>query len=148
MKKEGKYFDKELGPLIYNPDLNWYDVLLDTKYGKVEVSLSCDEFERMEDFISELRKFCNRIESVMAEAHLLIAEKMVPLKNESWLDENEDPITREMLMDAIVPQGATINLSKGGLAEMFFDDGGFFEEHSIVVWHSEDGSVSDPHLAG
>ncbi len=148
MKTPDTIDDPELGALAYNSQLNWYEVCRDTKDGEVRISLSCDEFSDLTDLVDELRSFSRKVEKVMEDAYADIASTMVHLKNESWLQDGEVPFSEERFMSSIRGRGASISMDKGGLAEMFFDDGGVFGGHSIVVWHDEDGTCSGAHLAG
>jgi hypothetical protein len=148
MERKPTIRDRELGDLHYDSSLDWYEIEARTRFGLADVSLDREEYSSADELVADLRAFCRGLESIREEAFAEIVKTMVPLKNECWLDDHEKPISADELLAAVESQQVSISLSKGGLAEMFFNDGGSFGGHSIVVWHSEDGTVDGAHLAG
>lgn len=148
MDKPPTFQDAELGELRYDLTLDWYEVVVQTRFGLVTVSLDCEEYASIDPLVTDLRAFCRKLDPVLEKAFANIVKIMVPLKNECWLNDNETPISADELLNAVQSEEISISLCKGRLAEMFFNDGGFFGGHSIVVWHDEDGTVDGAHLAG
>lgn len=148
MEENQTVYIPELGELRYDVSMDWHEIVVPSKFGMIDLTLSCEEELSPNELVTEIQTFCNNLDSVLEKAFKEIVDTMVPLKNECWLNDDEIPISGEELLQAIQSKEISISLCEGGLAEMFFDDGDFFGGHSIVVWHSKDGVVNGAHLAG
>jgi len=148
MEWQSTITDNDIGVLTFDEERNWYTVIMNTEHGNVEVSLGCDDFENQSDLLKDLKGFCFNLNSILDSALHEFVKDLLPLKNEYWLSSSESIYTESSFLKRVKLSKISISMSEGGLAEMFFDDHGLFADHSMVVWHEEDGVVSGPHLAG
>jgi hypothetical protein len=138
----------ELGELRYDGEMDYHEIDVPSRFGVIKITLECEDELSVDKSISELRTFCSNLDAILEKAFKEIVDTMLPLKNESWLDDNEAPISADELLQATQSGEISISLCQGGLAEMFFEDGNVFDGHCIVVWHREDGIVEKAHLVG
>ena len=78
-------------------------------------------------------------------ARAFCASKLLRLKNETWLEDQEEPITRETFIETLELEGITA-FSDGSFS-LYFDENDIFWGHSIVV-DVEDNVLIDANLAG
>lgn len=64
-------------------------------------------------------------------------QKLLPLKNENWLDEEEVELTPDTFLDRMTLESITV--SSDGSFEFWYDDGNLFFGHSIQI----SGSLSE-----
>ncbi|OUC12647.1 MAG: hypothetical protein B0A82_21475 [Alkalinema sp. CACIAM 70d] len=138
----------ELGELRYDGEMDNHEIDVPSRFGVIKITLECEDELSADELVAEIRTFCSNLDSILEKAFKEIVDTMLPLKNESWLDDDEAPISADELLQATQSGEISISLCQGGLAEMFFEDGDFFGGHWIVVWHREDGVVEEAHLAG
>lgn len=99
---------------------------------KVEIIYDPSELIIKEgDFISKINEKLNWIINNENEINNEIANKLLGLKNESWLEENESELSERKFIKKI--KLVAINFFDELSSELIFDDGGLFWEHEIVV---------------
>ena len=74
------------------------------------------------------------------------ASKLLNLKNENWLSENEDPISSKKFIETIEFDGI-LAFAEGGF-EIYFMDHDLFGGHTIIVDVNEDFEFEDAKIAG
>ncbi|MBF0105916.1 MAG: DUF2262 domain-containing protein [Deltaproteobacteria bacterium] len=90
----------------------------------------------MTDWISQNKK--------LIEDH--VVSDMLSLKNDVWLDDDEDPLSTKQFLSSIRP--ADMLVSADGSVELFFDAGDLFFGHQIEVYILTDKTMDPAHLAG
>lgn len=148
MEWQSTIIDNEIGALTFNEKMNWYTVITNTEHGHVKVSLSCDDFDNQSDLLKDLKIFCSNLNSILDRAVHEFVKDLLPLKNEDWLSSSEVIYTERSFIKQVKLSKISISMDEGGLAEIFYDNDCLFTDHSMVVWHGEDGVVSGAHLAG
>ena len=74
------------------------------------------------------------------------ATKLLKLKNENWLGENERPITQTVFIETIEFDG--INAFAEGGFEIYFNDHDLFNGHIIIIDVNEDFGFDNAKIAG
>ena len=82
----------------------------------------------------------------LEKAKQFAATELVPVKNLSWLDENEPEITESQFISRIKLTGIYVYGDEN--FELFFDDNGMFAAHIIIVTFDENFQFGEASLAG
>lgn len=150
------FLEKQLEPVFY----------MDEVFGEFELDKSVNVFEKtIEWCCKEVRiSFDNddesEIKSILETGHVLYrdqkdwmrkicdfaCDKLLDLKNDVWLDDEKEEITREEFIEAI--ELCDISLEPDGAFTFWFDDGDLFWGHSIIAEGNIDGTLHDAHIAG
>ncbi|PWH84317.1 hypothetical protein DIS18_07225 [Algibacter marinivivus] len=139
-KENGITEDREL-----NYDRSVANLLL---FGnQVEIVYHHAEIELNEnDFLNEINKKLNWVSKNQKEINNDIARKLVPLKNGSWLGENESKISKNNFLNRIRLDSI---LFFGDLSfELIYDDGNLFWKHQIVVDLNKDNKLINIDIQG
>jgi len=99
-----------------------------------------------EEFIIKIN---NQLNWLIKHKHLVdevIIRDLLPLKNDSWLDENETVLSEERFLEAI--SLTSIDFDQNAGATLYYDDGNTFFGHTIVVEISSKQKVKQASIAG
>jgi hypothetical protein len=114
---------------------------------QVEITYDPSEIELNENkFIDQINSRLNWISDNEKTLKNGIAEKLVPLKNESWLDETETEISNNEFVKRI--QLSRITFYGDGNSELTFDDNDLFWEHQIVADLNAKNKLTDINIRG
>jgi hypothetical protein len=91
-------------------------------------------------------KICNWLSSNLHLVKAFAASQLTELKNSTWLEEGESPVSEQSFIETI-ELDAVNAYSEGGLS-IFFKDKGLFWGHSIVVNVDTNFSLIDVEIAG
>ena len=73
-------------------------------------------------------------------------ERLLTLKNDSWLDDEEDEVTAAEFSSRLRPEGVTVY--QDGQFEFFYSDGDLFWGHSIQLKGNIDQGLRSAAIAG
>lgn len=139
-----------IGTLIYNEQFNWYECKLKINTILVDISISHTSPKKLEKLIAFAN---NQIRAKFYEKMLLeMEDKMIKLKNESWLDKNEEtgeeelPITVKDFRERVFLESIVFN--EDCSAQIYFNDDDIFWGHSIEINIDEKGHYNDANLVG
>ena len=139
-----------LGNLTYNDKLEWYEGKFKVENKVIEVSVYNAEPNEFEKLISFADK---QINSKFYEEMLLKMEsKMIELKNDAWLGEDEEtgedepPITIENFRKRI--SISSIVFYDDCTSSIYCNDDDIFWGHSIDISVDKNGKFKDANLAG
>jgi hypothetical protein len=82
------------------------------------------------------------IDAIKAHA----ADDHLPIKNKDWLQDGEAPLSKPDFIKRLSLNGMNLLDDEG--MDLFFDDGGLFAGHSIIVSIEEDGKPGYVQLFG
>ena len=139
-----------LGNLTYNDKLEWYEGKLKVENKVIEVSVYNAEPNELEKLISFVDKQINA--KFYEEMLLKMENKMINLKNEAWLDEDEEtgedepPITIENFRKRI--SISSIVFYDDCSVSIYCNDDDIFWGHSIDISVDKNGKYKDANLAG
>ncbi|ULC60448.1 DUF2262 domain-containing protein [Flaviramulus sp. BrNp1-15] len=139
-EEKGINEDKEL-----NYDRNSTSAIL---FGnKVEITYNPSEIELSEsDFIIGLNQKLNWISKNKNEINSQIAKKLLPLKNQSWLNDNESIITERDFINRI--KLGSILFFGDLSSELVYDDGNLFWGHQIVADLNKKNELTNVDIQG
>ncbi len=114
---------------------------------KVEITYNPSEIEMKEsNFIIGLNQKLNWISKNKHEINSQVVKKLLPLKNESWLNDSESKITEKDFINRIKLESI---LFFGDLSsELVYDDGNLFWGHQIVTDLNEKDELTNVDIHG
>lgn len=117
--------------------------LSDEKYFLTLCDFKENEIEKATQFAGKIVKWLNiNINKVKPYA----ASEMLEIKNDTWLEEDQDPITTSEFVEGISMEGVTA--FSDGSFETYFNDGDIFWGHSIVVGIDEEFNFTNADISG
>jgi len=139
-----------LGKLTYNDKLEWYEGKFKIENKDIDLSVYYAEPNELEKLISFVDK---QINSKFYEEMLLkIESKMIILKNDTWLGEDEEtgedepPMTIENFRNRI--SISSIVFYDDCSSSIYCNDDDIFWGHSIDISIDKNGKYKDVNLAG
>ena len=138
------------GELIYDEKFQWYEGTFTIDNKDIELII---HYETPKNFKNVLAFIDNQLKSKFYEKVLLeMEEKMVDLKNDNWLDEDEETgeeeqeITKEDFRKRISIENISFNNDCS--STIYCNDDDIFWGHSIEITVDENGNYTDSNLAG
>ena len=114
---------------------------------KVEITYDPSEIELNEDkFIDQMNRTLNWIADNESGIKSGVTKKLLPLKNENWLEENEIELSESEFIKRI--KLSSISFFGDGSSELIFDDGDLFWEHQIVADLSGKNKLTEINIRG
>jgi hypothetical protein len=95
--------------------------------------------------LAQARRLVGAPDEFAERARQLASETMRELKNETWSGD-DPPLSAAQLADRLSLEACEI--AADGVATLYFDDGGLFGGHSVVVYIDPGGDFVDAKLAG
>lgn len=119
------------GELTLDPTLNWYEVELDWGEKRVQLYLSMNDCPSADELF-------RTAESLWKDQHMwdqrlrkYAADQLLQLKNDAWLDEDEDDVTADAFYQCMTTK--SIVVYPHDRFQFTFDDGDLFWGHVIQV---------------
>jgi hypothetical protein len=136
-----------LGVVAFDEAMYWWETRSKVPLGGVEpVALTLTvsgepelPAERFDEAAAVLRRLDPRI------LRRLVAEHYLELYNDTWCQDDDEELDEAGFMARIRPTSVDVN--EDGV-EIYFNDGGLFAEHSIVLSLDADLNLTDLKLAG
>ncbi len=123
--------DVKLGTLVLDRELDWFDTK--AQWGARMISLTIGAVDDQPPKVALEAALALFDESSAWERRVrgYAADELLALKNESWLDEDEHPVSRDQFLDRLKLE--SIGVDEDGGFEFGFDDGDLFWDHEILV---------------
>jgi hypothetical protein len=146
LQKPVKIKDTAFGTFTLDRYADWYEGKVTWNGRKVRLALSAVESADAERALQVARTLWRAQKSWHAKVLAYAVQQLLPLKNESWHDENERPLTakqfqKRMKLDTIV-------VSPDGSLEFEHEDGDLFGGHSIQILGSLKKGLYDADIPG
>ncbi|MBU3092844.1 DUF2262 domain-containing protein [Clostridium sp. CF011] len=146
LKKPIIYIDSILGTFTFNRQVNWYIGDISWNGKSIKLNLSVYEPEGInlglqvaktlwEDQVTWNNRVCK-----------YAVHELLKIKNESWLEEEEDKVTSEQFRNCIILEEITIN--PNGEFEFWHNDGDLFWGHSILISGNLTDGPNDADITG
>jgi len=114
---------------------------------KVEIHFDPDNIKiDLEDYVNLVDKQLQWINSNSDFIHQKIVAEMLELKNSTWLDDGEKPLSEENFKQRIELE--TITFFEDGSYELYFKDGDIFFGHVIIASMDKENKVERVYMAG
>lgn len=124
------YESAVLGKFQLDRRLDWYDGKAEWNGSMIEIFLAGD-LEKLETIEKNAILIVDNQQVWDAYIKEKICEELLPLKNESWLEDDAKPLTADEFISKLFLESITVNDSDE--FQMCFNDGDLFWEHAILV---------------
>ncbi len=129
--------DADLGRFEFDRRLNWYSRSLPWDGSTAKLNLTADDKGQISSALNVAKELWKAQAAWSEKVGKFAAAQLVSLKNDSWLDSGEAPLTESDFAGKV--QMESVIVDPDGACEFWLKDGGLFAGHSILVR----GSVSD-----
>lgn len=129
-----------LGDLEYDASFDWYSGSLP---GGVRLSVVPGGDATVTT--THLDRLASDLDGLRDRARQDAAKNLLAPKNETWLGDDEPPLTADAFQSRLGLEGVVVQ--PGGL-EIFFDDGDLFWGHTVIVAYDDDGALVEADIAG
>lgn len=143
------YFDIELpiiGMLHYEKEYDWYEGRIKVQQSEIPIRLSTDEEGEVASACRRATNFVIELENRAQSAKEYAVERLLELKNETWIDENEEPSTSEQFKHRMVIE--SISIDSDGEVSFYHNDGDLFWGHCILVTMDNKNNFIHAEIAG
>ena len=146
LKKPITYKDEVFGLLTYDRQVNWYSVNVNWIDKSIKLNLSLESTDGLESAL--------RIAHILYNDKIIwdnrvkdyAVHKLLPLKNESWLEEDETEVTEIQFKKRMSLESITVY--PDGSFEFWHDDGDLFWGHSILISGDLEKGPADADIPG
>jgi len=134
--------DVFLGRLTYDESLDWYE---GTAGDGVTIYIYTDEDSRPDPALAYARQVLADLPGLDRRARQIAADALLENKNETWLEEDEPPVSEDEFQVRLTLESITFYPDE--TAEVFYADGDLFWGHTILL-NLEGNTLTGAHLAG
>jgi hypothetical protein len=120
-----------LGTLLLDRRLGWWNGEAEWNGAKVQVTADSDENGVLTGAFSTADALWNDPTAWEERVIAFAVEKLLPLKNDSWLDEDEEELTAGEFRDLMTLESIIVR-TDGGFT-FYFNDGDLFWGHTIQI---------------
>jgi hypothetical protein len=113
------------------------------KWAELFIETAGDE-KKAPMLIDYANEFLAWFEENEEEIKKYAAQKMLKLKNKTWLEPKEKPATEKDFLKKMKIDSVSINSDKSAI--LFFDAGNLFTDHSIIIDVSKNKKLTDAYL--
>jgi hypothetical protein len=138
--------DAELGHMTLDRSLDIYEGNAQWGDRPIRLILSADVPEQPGVVLNAAKSFLRaqtRWDTLIRE---VAVSKLLPLKNDVWLEEGEEPVTSEAFLKRMAPN--TLEIIEQGDWSLWFDDNDMFWGHAITIRGRTDSNEVEASLAG
>ena len=132
--------------ITFNSETENFEALISNGHKTYSISLydfKESETNKASALVSDI---CSWLPSTYEIIRDFCASKLLSLKNETWLEEDEEPLTKERFAEIITLK--SIAAYSDGSLTLYFDDNDIFWGHSIVVYVRKNHVLYDANIAG
>jgi hypothetical protein len=135
----------ELGTLTLDRRVNWFSGDIPWRSAHVQLNLDMNDAQSANDLTAMAQTIWKNQNAWEGRTKEYAAVRLLPLKNESWLDEDEDEVTARVFCERMVLESVTVHAAD---LEFYFRDGDLFWGHTILVSATHDGELIDAEICG
>ena len=129
--------DELFGKLTLNKRVNWYEAEAMWNGLHVKIQLSVNEQDDAGESLKTAHALWQSQDEWDQRIHDFAVQKLLPLKNDTWLDDDELEVTADQFKDRMTLEAVTV-YSDGSFA-FWHNDGDLFFGHAIMI----KGTLSD-----
>jgi hypothetical protein len=141
-----EFSDSVLGRLILNRLAGWFEGNVVWQGGMINLALSAAAEIDRQAAVQTAKVLLDSMLEWSQQVNNLAVSKLLSLKNECWLDEDEQEISSTEFLNRM--QLKSITVYPDGSVDFWHDDGDLFWGHSILVTGSLSDGVTDASIAG
>lgn len=138
--------DPVLGRLVLNKSINWFEGKITWLGKRVDVAVSVDDAGNPTDSLRTAKSLLEGMEQWAIKVNEYAAGELLELKNDNWLGEDENPISKGEFISRM--QLNSITTYPDGDFDFWHYDGDLFWGHSIQVSGSLSEGLTHADIAG
>ncbi len=146
IKKEVTYEDERLGKFVLDKGVKWFSKEFLWCSNKAELAFNTSDINDLKRMIKDSSSVIESDEEWDNKAKNFAATKLLELKNDFWLDEDEEELTHEDFLERL--QLETLNIKSDGGLTFWYDDGDLFAGHVLIVEANVNGDFINAEIAG
>jgi hypothetical protein len=137
LQKPALISTSRFGDLTLDRSVDWYEGRVEWNGEQIKISFETDVDKSITEGLATAEKLWLAQADWKQKVEAFATQVLLPLKNDNWLDEGENPLTTEQFKSRMTLESIQIN--RGGKFEFWHNDGDLFWGHSIQV----SGSLKD-----
>lgn len=134
------------GKMEYQRAFGWYVGRAEWNGKNIDVSLSCSNADDPIGVLDAASRLFREQEEWVRRVNDYAVEQLLPLKNDSWLDEGEAELTKEQFLAKMKLE--SISVEEAGSFTFWHDDGDLFFGHSIQISGDFENGLTDADTPG
>lgn len=131
LKKPVTFEEPQLGLFTYDRRTKWYSAKIRWNWRKIDIHLNIDKDKYLDSILKTAHALRNNSKYWNHIIYEYAARKLLQLKNEYWLDEDEKILTKNKFKSRLKLDSISIN--EDGTFDFWLDDGNLFLGHTIQV---------------
>jgi len=137
LQKPVVHQDHQFGHFTLDRRVNWYTAETEWNGTIVALNLSLDDSDKLDAALQVARSLWKYQKQWATRIEDYAVQELLPLKNESWLDEDEVELTADQFKGRMTLESVTVD--PDGSFDFWHNDGDLFWGHSIQI----SGSLSE-----
>lgn len=137
--------DDVLGELRYDMTRKCHTGTVPTSHGVVGLEIHRDG-EHLDIAMENARKVVAAMATLFPRVVNKLTHELLELKNQTWLEEDENEVTEADFRDRA--RLSSITILGGGMTTFFFNDDDMFGGHALLVTVDSAGEIWEPELFG
>lgn len=134
------------GKIEFDRSVGWFEGSADWNGQEITVTFNIDSEERLDSAIAVADQLFNDQQSWKRKVDQFAVDELLELKNESWLQDDEETVTPDAFIAKM--QLTSVTITPEGNLTFWHDDGDLFWGHSIQVWGSLQDGPTDADIPG
>ncbi|BAB72881.1 DUF2262 domain-containing protein [Anabaena sp. FACHB-709] len=135
-----------LGELRYDTKFDCYEGQVVFYETQLSISISIEDNNKLESILTRASSFVRHLKHYAKNAEEYAVKKLLELKNETWLDEDEIFLTPEDFKNRMMLEGLVF--SPDGEVAFYYNDGNLFFGHCILITMDKDNCFIDAGISG
>jgi hypothetical protein len=146
IKREVTYHDENLGTLIYDKSVEWFSKNIQWCSNNTKLVFNTKDINELKIMIKEYSEVLKNHAKWDENAREFAALRLLNLKNDFWLDIDEEELTHSDFVNRIGLE--CLSIKSDGALTFWFEDGDIFAGHVIIVEANVNGEFIDAEMAG
>lgn len=138
--------DSQFGTFTLDKSVDWFEGGATWCGQKIQLTLDIDDSGKPDRALDVARKLWSEMEDWKKKVDEYAVAKLLDLKNDNWLDEEENELTPQEFKNKMTLE--SISVHPAGNFEFWHDDGDLFWGHSIQICGSLDEGLTDADIPG
>lgn len=140
------YEDELFGTLVFDRRVRWYRGEVKWQGKSIELLLSTETDTELKSALDRAHELWKAASSWNERVRDYAVQELLPLKNESWLDDDEAELTPEQFESRMTLE--SVIMFPNGSFEFLHDDGDLFYGHSIQICGNLSDGLTDADIPG